>query len=72
MVPCTHPPLIFTGGSKSAKCADEDWRGVGRPQVAMHLQLQRFLVIYVLFMYRMGDHAVLCCRCTYEVVRSRM
>ena len=26
--------------------ADKNWRGVGMPQVAMHLQLPRFLVIF--------------------------
>ena len=28
--------------------AEKDWRGVGRPQVAMHWQLPRFLVIYII------------------------
>ena len=28
--------------------ADKDWRGVGWPQVAMHFQLSRFLVSFVL------------------------
>jgi len=31
--------------------ANNDWRGVGRPQVAMHLQLPQFLVIILLLLY---------------------
>jgi len=27
--------------------ADKDWRGVGRPQAAMHSQLPHFLVVVV-------------------------
>jgi len=30
--------------------ADEDWRGIGRPQVAMHSQLPHFLVFFFSFL----------------------
>jgi len=31
--------------------ADKDWRGVGRPQIAIHSQLPHFLVVFFTICY---------------------
>jgi len=41
--------------------AEKDWRGVGRPQVAMHSQLPRFLVYLLTYLLsKLASRDLLC------------